>query len=99
MSSRRPNPPSCISGEQIHLASRITHSNPASISPACILSFLITTLVRGEFKSAWSWSDDPEKPLESADTALVDTKSDGNGSITGGADVPQVEEKGETERS
>jgi len=66
------------------------------LSPACILSFLITALVRGEFKIAWSWSDDPEKPLEPADASLVDTKSDRNGSTTGGADVPQ-EEKVETE--
>ena len=33
-------------------------------SPACIASFLVTSLVRGEFKDAWSWSDDPEAEKE-----------------------------------
>lgn len=33
-------------------------------SPACILSFLATGLVRGELKEAWSWSDDPEAEKE-----------------------------------
>ncbi|KAH8083767.1 signal peptide peptidase-domain-containing protein [Cristinia sonorae] len=30
------------------------------LSPGCILSFLLTATVRGELKSAWEWSDDPE---------------------------------------
>ncbi|KAH9931133.1 signal peptide peptidase-domain-containing protein [Epithele typhae] len=39
------------------------------LSPACILSFLITSLVRGEFQDAWSWSDEDKsdktaKPTE-----------------------------------
>jgi hypothetical protein len=61
------------------------------------VSFLLTALVRGELASAWSWSDEPEKPLESADAVLPDTKFDGNGSIAGVADVLQVEEKVEIE--
>jgi len=69
------------------------------LSPACILSFFITAVLRGELKSAWSWSDEPEKSVESVDAALVDAKADanGNGSITGGLGVPQVEEKVDTE--
>jgi len=62
-----------------------------------MLSFFMTALVRGELKSAWSWSDNPENPPELADTALVDTKSDRNESGIGYADVAQVEEKVETE--
>jgi len=35
------------------------------LSPACILSFLLTALARGEFHDAWNWSDDPaNKPKE-----------------------------------
>ncbi|KAI0081912.1 hypothetical protein K474DRAFT_1768145 [Panus rudis PR-1116 ss-1] len=30
------------------------------LSPACILSFFLTALARGELHEAWSWSDDPE---------------------------------------
>jgi len=30
------------------------------LSPACILSFFITSLARGEFKEAWEWTDEPE---------------------------------------
>lgn len=30
-------------------------------SPACIFSFLITALVRGELADAWKWSDVPEE--------------------------------------
>jgi minor histocompatibility antigen H13 len=36
------------------------------LSPACILSFLLTALARGELKAAWAWSDDPEKEKEKA---------------------------------
>ncbi|TDL24176.1 hypothetical protein BD410DRAFT_786262 [Rickenella mellea] len=34
------------------------------LSPACILSFVITSLVRGEFKSAWEWKDEIDAPSE-----------------------------------
>jgi len=67
------------------------------LSPACILSFLITALIRGELKSAWSWTDEPEQPLAPAEAVSVDTKYDGNESIPGGAEMPEVEEKVETE--
>ncbi|KAI5123997.1 hypothetical protein M0805_006407 [Coniferiporia weirii] len=30
------------------------------LSPACILSFLLTALARGEFKEAWEWTDEAE---------------------------------------
>ncbi|OCH95104.1 hypothetical protein OBBRIDRAFT_823052 [Obba rivulosa] len=36
------------------------------LSPACILSFVITSIVRGELKEAWSWSDDPEETADKA---------------------------------
>ncbi|GJE94944.1 signal peptide peptidase-domain-containing protein [Phanerochaete sordida] len=31
------------------------------LSPACILSFITTALVRGEFKDAWTWNDQAEE--------------------------------------
>jgi len=62
-----------------------------------MLSFFMTALVRGELQSAWNWSDEPEKPLESVNAAMVDTKSDGNGSLTSSVDLTPVEEKVETE--
>ncbi|KAI0941598.1 hypothetical protein AcW1_003450 [Taiwanofungus camphoratus] len=34
------------------------------LSPACILSFFLTALVRGEFSHAWSWSDEPQTDAE-----------------------------------
>ncbi|KAF9820332.1 hypothetical protein IEO21_01546 [Rhodonia placenta] len=36
------------------------------LSPACILSFLLTSAIRGEFSEAWAWSDDPEQKPEDA---------------------------------
>jgi len=62
------------------------------LSPACILSFFVTALARGELKDAWSWSDEPPKPLESTVEVLVDAKTDGDGlaaPLDGGADVGQ----------
>lgn len=44
-----------------------------SCSPACILSFLITALARGEFSEAWKWSDEPERKDAGADTSAVGT--------------------------
>lgn len=32
----------------------------AMCSPACILSLVITAVVRGEVADVWGWSDDPE---------------------------------------
>lgn len=34
--------------------------NVSPFSPACIFSFLITAVRRGELKGALEWSDDPE---------------------------------------
>ncbi|KIK67467.1 hypothetical protein GYMLUDRAFT_872974 [Collybiopsis luxurians FD-317 M1] len=34
------------------------------LSPACILSFVITALYRGEFSDAWSWIDEPESNVK-----------------------------------
>ncbi|CAL1707111.1 unnamed protein product [Somion occarium] len=32
------------------------------LSPACILSFLLTAVARGELQDAWTWSDEPQSP-------------------------------------
>jgi minor histocompatibility antigen H13 len=58
------------------------------LSPACILSFFITALIRSELKDAWSWSDDPPKPLESTVEVSVDAKTGGDG-LDSGNDVGQ----------
>ncbi|KAF5386018.1 hypothetical protein D9615_002521 [Tricholomella constricta] len=42
------------------------------LSPACILSFVLTAAIRGELRDAWNWNDDPES-LETA--AAADKKS------------------------
>jgi len=49
------------------------------LSPACIVSFFITAAIRGELKSAWEWSDDPEesatdKKDESATEGAAETE-------------------------
>jgi len=68
------------------------------LSPACILSFFVTALARGELKSVWSWSDEPEKLPDSAEETSGETKPNGNGLVTASnADEPQVDEKVETE--
>ncbi|OBZ68284.1 Minor histocompatibility antigen H13 [Grifola frondosa] len=41
------------------------------LSPACILSFIATALIRGELKEAWSWSDEPEEKPDSAFTSMI----------------------------
>ena len=33
-------------------------------SPACILSFFVTSLILGDFNEAWAWSDDVEDKNE-----------------------------------
>ncbi|KAG5652352.1 hypothetical protein H0H81_005329 [Sphagnurus paluster] len=30
------------------------------LSPACIVSFVVTAAARGELREAWKWSDDPD---------------------------------------
>lgn len=32
------------------------------LSPACMLSFVATAVVRGEVEDVWRWTDDPEQP-------------------------------------
>lgn len=72
-------------------------------SPACILSFLLTALVRGEFTEAWSWSDEPEKKPEVEERYLGDAKptETGNSSTAapsdGVAETENVEEKTDAE--
>ena len=60
---------------------------PSSYSPACILSFFLTALVRGEFNDAWTWSDEVED--KSADQS---SKPNSNGEEKA-VDVPAVIEK------
>lgn len=55
------------------------------LSPACILSFLLTSAIRGEFSEAWAWSDDPEQKPE--DTTI---KVHGNGT----GEAPSTAQKG-----
>jgi len=45
---------------------RFEKAQPALLylSPACILSFVVTAGIRGELKQAWSWSDDPGDKVE-----------------------------------
>ncbi|EPQ57049.1 hypothetical protein GLOTRDRAFT_73578 [Gloeophyllum trabeum ATCC 11539] len=55
------------------------------LSPACILSFVLTAAVRGELGEAWAWADDPEaegkakKEKESAEEARDGAEGHGVG--------------------
>ncbi|KAH7914137.1 signal peptide peptidase-domain-containing protein [Hygrophoropsis aurantiaca] len=42
------------------------------LSPACIFAFLLTAVARGEFKEAWTWSDDPEHSQEGKEGKKAD---------------------------
>ncbi|KAL0956599.1 hypothetical protein HGRIS_002736 [Hohenbuehelia grisea] len=44
------------------------------LSPACILSFFATALLRGELSEAWAWSDEP--PAAGADADKAKNKSE-----------------------
>ncbi|KAG6330671.1 hypothetical protein ID866_8418 [Astraeus odoratus] len=75
----------------VHLCNR---AQPALLylSPACILSFLVTAFVRGEFREAWAWSDDPEQkknehPLTASESERQDSAPP---EIRGEEDVPHV---------
>ena len=60
-------------------------------SPACILSFFITSLSRGEFSEAWSWSDELEDNVDAtvapakdvSDVSSTPTKESNNGTSEG----------------
>ncbi|KIP11612.1 hypothetical protein PHLGIDRAFT_10595 [Phlebiopsis gigantea 11061_1 CR5-6] len=39
------------------------------LSPACILSFVLTALARGELGEAWAWTDAPEEPADAKPAA------------------------------
>ena len=76
-------------------------------SPACILSFLATAFTRGEFRDAWTWSDDPEQqkpaekvpaePLASPEVRNENNESPAsNGNASGHADG-EATEAGEEE--
>ncbi|KAI0780207.1 signal peptide peptidase-domain-containing protein [Fomes fomentarius] len=54
------------------------------LSPACIMSFFVVSFARGEFKEAWSWSDDVE---EKSDKSASQTEANRNGK-TDDAPVP-----------
>jgi len=50
------------------------------LSPACMLSFFLTALLRGELKEAWTWSDDPAEGGDSdkaAHNGHVDSAAEG----------------------
>lgn len=83
MSLGRRNQRFCTSGEQFIytlypgiLSEEYTSFRIRGSSPACILSFFITAVIRGEFKEAWNWSDDPEEnKKESDDSPPMDTNT------------------------
>ena len=60
-------------------------------SPACILSFFITSLSRGEFSEAWSWSDELEDKADAtvapakdvSDVSSIPAKESNNGASEG----------------
>ena len=60
---------------QFPLHTSLSHMN----SPACIISFFLVALARGELKDAWSWSDDVE---EKSDKPTPQPEANGNGNIT-----------------
>lgn len=74
------------------------------LSPACILSFVVTAGLRGELGEAWSWNDEPEDQPKggSEPQAEQNTKPgiaevlNGNGShgITTGPDIQASESNG-----
>ncbi|KAH9858832.1 signal peptide peptidase-domain-containing protein [Lenzites betulinus] len=45
------------------------------LSPACILSFFLTSFARGEFKDAWAWTDELEDKGEHKAPAKTDADS------------------------
>lgn len=61
-------------------------------SPACILSFFITAISRGEFKEAWHWTDAPE---DTEDVQGKGKEGEGTGNIEqdGDVSVPNGEAK------
>ncbi|KAK7692618.1 hypothetical protein QCA50_004250 [Cerrena zonata] len=72
------------------------------LSPACILSFLLTALTRGELKDAWAWSDEPQdsntseshEPVKNghANGASEAAEMNGNSSkTTNGLTIPKVD--------
>ncbi|KAF8844712.1 hypothetical protein BDN67DRAFT_673149 [Paxillus ammoniavirescens] len=45
------------------------------LSPACILSFVVTAFARGELRDAWTWSDDPaQKTAKQVPESVVSPK-------------------------
>ncbi|KAF8973303.1 signal peptide peptidase-domain-containing protein [Flammula alnicola] len=49
-----------IPGTFIALALRYDHARGKGKPPACILSFVVTAVVRGEMEEGWKWEDGPE---------------------------------------
>ena len=56
-------------------SSPISSNMMTSCSPACILSFVITALVRGELLEAWKWSDGPERKDSETDVTTNGTSN------------------------
>ncbi|KAM5530983.1 hypothetical protein V8D89_015365 [Ganoderma adspersum] len=67
------------------------------LSPACILSFFVVSLARGEFNDAWSWSDGLEdkieQPSDKPTAKADDTRANGE------VDGVQIRDEGSVESS
>jgi minor histocompatibility antigen H13 len=48
-------------------------------SPACILSFVVTALARGELREAWAWNDTPDEQDTGAETRPGGTSRQSSG--------------------
>jgi minor histocompatibility antigen H13 len=66
------------------------------LSPACILSFVITAATRGELGTAWAWSDDPAKDKEEAKKKLEEEEEEAR--KKGSASAAPVVGEGESAR-
>ena len=57
----------------VHFTPNVDLTKLFLVSPACILSFLLVAVVRGELREAWNWSADERKPAVDVD-ALPEAK-------------------------
>ena len=62
------------------------------LSPACILSILLTALARGETTCIWTYSDEEEKPEDSK-------KGENGKKLVASPEEEVVEEEGKQERT
>jgi len=59
------------------------------LSPACILSFVATAVVRGELEDVWRWTDDPVLPQEKTAQEAPSTGSRALPDVQNGDSTPQ----------